>query len=126
MTDTTPDTIAAMSVDTGSAAVEGLIKYIEKAATPSIARVHCIVVLKALAAERDQLRAQLATARNAALDEAAAVAMLAHSYHDGARKDQLALGNIGNAEHRVSSMTTSRVIAIDIRALKTNGDSEDG
>ena len=56
----TTDTSAAMDVDTDDAAVEGLVKYITKAATPSIARVHCIVSLKALAAERDAMKAEWA------------------------------------------------------------------
>lgn len=56
---TAVDTSAAMAVDTDGATVDGLIGYIEKAAVPSIARVHCIVVLKALAAERDALRAEV-------------------------------------------------------------------
>ena len=68
MTDTSTD----MAVDTDNTAVEGLIGYIERAAKPSIARVHCIVSIKALAAERDTLRQQLSEARNSALHEAAA------------------------------------------------------
>lgn len=74
---------------------------------------------RALVAERDTLRDQLAAARNEALEEAKALADAGHKYHSDARVVQVALGNDDAAQDRMASMTTCAVLSADIDALKS-------
>jgi hypothetical protein len=76
-------------------------------------------LLRALLAERDALRDQLATARNEALEEAARVVDIEYEMHKDYRNASLLCNNDEDAQCRLISMTTCASISAAIDALKS-------